>query len=245
MSLTIAQLNSAVRLSLNNPDKAICDPLWIHLAVRNAVTLFTRRARESDQNAPVSHYDFTPTAQEQDLWVALGSSEIAWVERSMNGRYTPVNVISKGQFEAAYQDGRDVVATYTDETTDPPKKYITFSKTIETTDSYRIWYDKDAVLTNRQAVIILPDSLAPVLEMKACVEVIAKMKVAISSQIENEEARKLMAPRLNALDGLSAHFQLELATQWTPLFRKWKNRQRAAQNAHKLPSKTGSGFYGR
>lgn len=243
MSLTIAQLNSAVFVGLGEPDKAICDPMLIHYAVRNAVFLFTRQMRATDTNQPLSlTAEFTPTASPYEITSLINKSTVSWVERKEGDRWQTVRAVNKAFLEQFHNSGNPAVAVYSDETN---KTYLDFSHTVgsQSTGVYRLWYDKDAVLVSHASEVLMPDSMAPLIELTAQNSVIARLKLRLAERIEDEEQRKILVLQINAWDGIIAQNNLELI-EWRREWRRTKNRQRTAQNQDRLPNKTGRGLYG-
>jgi hypothetical protein len=246
MSLTIAQINSAVKLGLGDPDKSICDAKLIHYAVRNAVAGFTRTLRSSDTNRPLStSATFTPTAAPYNITSLVSRGVVAWVEVQEGQRWRDLRCVPKAQLEDAYDAGENACAMWTDESN---ITYLDFSYPVNTQSSsvYRLQFDKDIVNVGLGDETVFPESLSPLIELSAQNTCIARIKLNLSNLIEDqdEQKRKTIALQLNAWDGMLAQNALDLKQIWLPEWRTFKNRTRTAQNQRRLPNKSGRGLYG-
>ncbi len=233
--MDIAQLNSSVHLQLGQPDVSLISPMEIHFAVKNAVTLHTRQLRNADQNSPISlSAEFTPTVSPYDITALVAKGEIAWMERQDGTvHWRPLRAINLAFLEDMYRDGVESFAVYTDEAN---LMWAKFSepKGAESTTTYRIWFDKDIVLTGHGDDALFPESLVQVPILTASIELVQKINLRLASAIEDEESRKLMQVKIGAYNDLAARCELSLNRDWLPLFRRHKNRSRTAQNQTKL-----------
>lgn len=243
MSLTIAQINSGVFLGLGEPDGSVCDPMAIHYAVRSAVHLLTRQMRAADTNQPLSlSAEFTPTGSPHEITSLVAKGEVAWLERKEGSRWKTVRVVNKAFLENYHESRLPVAAIYSDETS---KTYIDFSVVIDanSTQIYRLWFDKDVVLAAKASESLIPDSFAPYIELLAQNTCIARIKRNLAERIENEEERRIINLQLETWDGLLAQNSFEIR-DWRVQWKRHIHRQRTAQTQDRLPNKSGRTFYG-
>lgn len=245
MSLTIGQINSAVFFGLGQPDASICSMPDVHQAVRNTVMLLTKQMRAGDTNQPLSVSGaFLPTASPFDITSYLSGekSTIAWLERKEGTRWKVVRVVPKAFLEQYYDADLPAAAIYSDET---GKTFIELSVVVasDSTQQYRVWYDKDPVTTTRSTEVLIPDSFEPYPVMLAQNSLIARLRLKLAEQIENDEERKILAVKLEAWDGIVAQNLIDMR-DWRPLWKTYLHRNRTAQTQDRLPNKRGSHLYG-
>lgn len=243
MSLTIAQINSAVYVGLGSPDASVCSMVDIHNAVAKAVMLLTKQMRASDTNQPISvSSSFLITSSPQNVTTYIGKSTVAWLERQEGSRWKPVRVVPKAFLENYNDSDIPAAAFYSDEEN---RTYIdvSFPVGVDSTTIYRIWFDTDAVATTRATAVLIGDSFLPYVVMLAQNSLIARIKLKLAEQIENEEERKLLAVKLDAWNGLVAQNALEIPA-WQRLWKREIHRNRTAQTQDRLPRKSGRALYG-
>jgi hypothetical protein len=241
MSLTIAQLNSAVFVGLGKPDKGLCDLDDIHYAARRVVSLLTRRTRSSDNNQIVSVTDpFQPNVSPFEITNLLNGGTPAWLETEVNDRWKVIRVINKAFLETMYERNIMAASFYGLE---DKRQFIDFSYplTSDSVSSYRIWYDKDLVAYGNADELLMPDSFAPYYELRIMQALIPKITLKLAEM--NETPAKMQA-QANAWKNIFTANALELV-DWEREFRIWKNRNRTAQTQSRLPAKSGKAFYGR
>lgn len=247
MATTFAQLNSELWLALNKVERHLCDRDEMHYALRRSVTVRTGQARASDNNQPVSvSAEFTPVASPHEITALVAKGTVAWVEMQANSRWQPLRSVNRVFLEEMFRQSINAVAVYGDETN---KTYLDFSFPVNSnsTQVYRIWFDVDIVPTVNTSEILIPDHLVPLLIIDAEQELIPKITLRLAESVENqdEQKRKAVMLQIAAWDGIKAQNAVNLKTKWEPLFRRWKNRSRTAQNMSRLPAKSGKGMYPR
>lgn len=244
MSVLVAALNYNVFLGLGEPDISVCSQNDIHYAVRNALSLLTGQARNSDNNQLicVTNELGTLTSPYEIPEGELEMSTPAWVEVKTGERWKPLKVVNKAKLEDYYEQMINACSFYAIDQDNKTTQFIDFS--FDPANSIiRIWFDQDGVPTHLDNTAQIPDNLTILAELMAMNTVISRVKVKMSQALESEEMRKILQLQMSAWNDLYLHNKDEIV-EWKKLFRIWKNRSRSSQTANKLPRKTGRYFYG-
>ena len=249
MSVSVAQLNYNVYQGLGQPDRSLCDVNDIHYAVRNALALLTGQVRSTDNNQllgvsnELSAASSPALSSPYDITDELEMTTPAWVEIYIQDRWKILKIVNRTRLEQFRRQGLNVCAFYGLESDGNATQYIEFN--FDPSQSrIRIWYDHDQVLSNLDAVALMPDNLTILIELMAQNRVITLIKTRIAQSIESEEQKKLLEAQIKTWSDLYAHNMIEIE-QWKTEFRKWKNRSRSAQSTRNLPRRSSKGFFGR
>lgn len=244
MSVSVAALNYNVFLGLGEPDISVCNPNDIHYAVRNALSLLTGQARNSDNNQLicVTSELTNLTAPFEIPEGELDMCTPAWVEIKDGDRWKILKVVNRAKIESYYEQMINACSFYAIDQDNKTRQFIDFSFD-PTRSTIRIWFDQDAVPTHLDNTASIPDNLTILAELMAMNTVIARLKIKLAQSLESEEQRKLLQVQISAWNDLYLDNEKNIA-EWKRVFRIWKNRSRSAQSATRLPRKTGRYFYG-
>jgi hypothetical protein len=245
--ILLAQHISNVWLSLGKPTQELCEQDQIHFAVRQALMLRTGQIFQSDNDQSLeTSASFTPTSSPHSLAAVITTKFVpAILEQQVGNTWVPMRIVPLARLEYYRRNGTAAAAFHGDRA---GIEYVSFSYpvSVASTTVYRIRYDLaeyDFTLADASGSRF-PNFLATLIELDAVIQLIPDIAYKIADQIENEEARKLIAPKLAALDKKLAHAEMTRERDWLPLFRNWKNKSKSSQTSGRLPNKTSRGLYG-